>query len=280
MAPGGERCGNGAGAGVRDDDQSGAGRKRTRLSGRRGRLRGPARPVAGACAPPESRSGADFHSRARRAISRIHRGGAARAAGARRRLSRDGRLARLSEIAPAAARAAQGRGAVRRRPRQRPGRSVAAPGGDPPRRRRANGAREARTRHVFARRGRGVGNNFVHAFSGQSVRSPFGLRPPTTKGRDLEGHAAPAQRLVAGRSAGGVGTTRRSGVGMDRAGRFPDTVLRRSDHRAHGAGFRLFGLAGDGPRGAFPYTPGSRFFANLGHASGTKRGSGRSAAAS
>ena len=93
--------------------------------------------------------------------------------------------------------------------------------------------------------------------------------------RDLEGHAAPAQRLVAGRSAGGVGTTRRSGAGMDRAGRFPDTVLRRSDDRAHGAGVRLFGLAGDGPRGAFPYAAGSRFFANLGHAPGASRGGGR-----
>ena len=71
-----------------------------------------------------------------------------------------------------------------------------------------------------------------------------------------------------------------SGAGMDRAGRFPDTVLRRSDHRAHGAGVRLFGLAGDGPRGAFPYTPGSRFFANLGHAPGASRGRGGSSAAS
>ncbi len=49
-----------------------------------------------------------------RAVSRLRRAGAGAAAGACGRLSRDGGLARLSQVAPAAAGTAQGRGAERR----------------------------------------------------------------------------------------------------------------------------------------------------------------------
>ena len=81
------------------------------LHRRRRRLRRPARPPARARAPPEGRPRPDLDPGARRAVPRLHRGGAAHAPRARGRLSRDGGLARLPEVAPAAARAAEGRGA-------------------------------------------------------------------------------------------------------------------------------------------------------------------------
>ena len=71
---------------------------------RRRGLRGAARPAADARAPAEGRSRQNFDPGARRPVSRLHRGGAPAAARTRRRLSRDGGVARLSQIAPAAAR--------------------------------------------------------------------------------------------------------------------------------------------------------------------------------
>ena len=78
-------------------------------------VRRPARSPARARAPAESRSRQDFGPGAGRAISHLHRGGAQRPARACRRLSRDGGLARLSEVAAAAAAAARGRRAAARR---------------------------------------------------------------------------------------------------------------------------------------------------------------------
>ena len=82
-------------------------RPRARRAGadrRRRRLRRPARPAADARAAAEGRSREDLDPGAGRPVSRLHRGGAQAAARTRRRLSRDGGVARLSEIAPAAAR--------------------------------------------------------------------------------------------------------------------------------------------------------------------------------
>ena len=71
--------------------------------------RRPARSAARAGAAPEGRSREDLDPGAGRPVSRVHRGGAHAAARARRRLSGDGRLARLSEVAAAAAGAADAR---------------------------------------------------------------------------------------------------------------------------------------------------------------------------
>ena len=83
----------------RGDRRAGAGDRR------RG-LRRPARSSAHAGAPAEGRPRQDFDPGACRPVPRLHRGGAQNAAGACRRLSGDGGVARLPEIASAAAGAA------------------------------------------------------------------------------------------------------------------------------------------------------------------------------
>ena len=65
-------------------------------------------------APAEGRPRENLDPGAGRPVSRLHRGGAQAAARACRRLPRDGGLARLSEIAPAAARRARAGGPERR----------------------------------------------------------------------------------------------------------------------------------------------------------------------
>ena len=110
----------------------GAGARRRRRSPRRrrGRLRGPARSAPEARARPEGRSREDLDPGARRAVSRLHRGGAPAAARDRRRLSRHGRLARLSEVAAAAAGRRGGGRAERRGACRRARAPPAASGGD------------------------------------------------------------------------------------------------------------------------------------------------------
>ena len=77
--------------------------------------------------------------------------GAAAAAGDRRRLSRDGGMARLPEIAPAAARRGRGRGAERRRAGAGARRAAEPSRGDPRGRPAADGVRAARHRRLPAR---------------------------------------------------------------------------------------------------------------------------------
>ena len=75
--------------------------------------------------------------------TRLHRGGAPAAPGDRRRLPGDGGLACLSQIAPAAARAATGRRAERRGAGRRPRFPAPAPRSDAAGRRPADGARRS-----------------------------------------------------------------------------------------------------------------------------------------
>src|SRR5690606_188662 len=120
----------------------GAGRGSVRR--RPGRLRGAARPSARAGAPAEGGSALALDPGAGGAVSRLHPRGAAAAHGGGGRLSGDGRLARLPEVAPAAAGAAVGGRAVG----GRPGGAAAIPartaGRDPACQRTAHGAAAAR----------------------------------------------------------------------------------------------------------------------------------------
>ena len=101
-------------------------------AGRDGRrLRRPARSSARAGAQPEGRHRQDFGPEARRPISRIHRAGEAVQSRARGRLSRDGGVARLSQIAADAAAAAMRRTASRRRTKWRRGCAGACSGSTP-----------------------------------------------------------------------------------------------------------------------------------------------------
>ena len=122
---------------------------------RRRRLRGAARPAPDAGAEPEGRPAPDLDPEARRAVPRLRRGGEAAPDRARRRLPGDGGLARLPEVAAAAAARPRGGGAERRRPRRAPRLPAAAARGDARRRRPADGARPARPRRLRPRRGRG-----------------------------------------------------------------------------------------------------------------------------
>ncbi len=88
-----------------------------RGAGARGRCRGlrrSARPAARTRAPAEGGSRQDLHPGAGKSVPLLHRDGAGAAIGTRRRLSRDGGLARLSQIAVAAARYARSRRPERR----------------------------------------------------------------------------------------------------------------------------------------------------------------------
>src|ERR1700687_370676 len=69
---------------------------------------GAARPPAGAGAAAEGRSCEDLHSGAGRPISGVHRGGTKDSPGACRRLSGDGGMAGLSQIAAVVARTGNG----------------------------------------------------------------------------------------------------------------------------------------------------------------------------
>ena len=82
---------------------------------------GPLGPAAGAGAAPEGGPAQDLGAGAGRTISRIHRAGAAVSPRIGRRLSRHGGVARFPEVAPAAARAGQGRGTFRPGTGQRTG---------------------------------------------------------------------------------------------------------------------------------------------------------------
>src|SRR5262249_58880325 len=93
-------------------------------------VRGPARPVAHARATTESRSRQDLHSGAGGSISRLYRTRAQNAPGAGRRLSGDGSLARIFEVAPFASRA--GGGAERRGNGERACPAPPPPGTHPP----------------------------------------------------------------------------------------------------------------------------------------------------
>ena len=96
--------------------RGGAARRRRHRGGdahRRSRgLRGPARHAARHGADAEGGSAQHLDPRARRAVSRLRFRGRAAADRARGGLSGDGRLARLAEIAPAAARARAGEDAT------------------------------------------------------------------------------------------------------------------------------------------------------------------------
>ena len=90
---------------------------------------------------------------ARRAVPRLRRGGEAAQDRARRRLSGDGGLARLPEVAAAAAARSGRGGAVGRRDGGAPRFAVAAARGDARRGGAADGARPARARRLRPRRG-------------------------------------------------------------------------------------------------------------------------------
>ena len=106
-------------------------------------------------ARPEGRSAPHLDGGAGRPVPGACRAGAADPARARRRLSRDGGVARLPEVAPAAARAAGRRGAVGPGDGRRPAMAAAPPRGDAGGGRAPDGPPAARQGHLRARPARG-----------------------------------------------------------------------------------------------------------------------------
>src|SRR3546814_4231901 len=98
---------------------------------------------------------ADFHSRARRTISDLHRRDARAQAGGRGRLSGDGGVARLSEVGAAAAQGPGGR-SVPRRTGAAPATAAPATGGDARGGGASAGARSHRPRRLSARQAGGA----------------------------------------------------------------------------------------------------------------------------
>ena len=174
---------------------------------RRRRLRGAARPAAGARPHPEGRPDAHLDPGAGRAVSRLCRAGAQPEAGARRRLSGDGGVAGLSQVAPAAAAGRRRRGADRRGDGRRTGLPPApagghARGGQPAGQPQPAGARRLRPRRPGADRDHQARRVHRHA-----------LRPAHRLCRD-----APAQRRLSRRISS---ASARSGRCRTRATRSP-----------------------------------------------------------
>ena len=151
-----------------------AGRGRADRQSRR--LRGPARPAADPGARPEGRSAPHLDGGAGRPVPGARRPGAAHAARARRRLSRDGGVARLPEVAPAAARAAGRRGAVGPGDGRRAAMAAAPARGDAGGGRAPDGAAAARQGHL--RRGQPEGVVVVRRadLGREALRPAEGLR--------------------------------------------------------------------------------------------------------
>ena len=192
---------------------------------------GPLDLLLDARAPAEGRSRQDFDSGAGRPVSRLHRGGAQAAARACRRLSGDGGVAGLPQVAAAAA-------GARPRPRGRAPRTWRSrwPAGCAGSRRSANvaGAADgaAATRPRRFRRA-ATPEPIVDDQEARMVGDA--LRPA-----DRLYRAAPAARasrrcassqahgLVAGRSARGAGAADRAGRRLGAAGRIPDRLSGRA----------------------------------------------------
>ena len=137
----------------RDDGFSAARPRRDRAGRGRAdrqsrRLRRPARPAAEPGARPEGRSAPHLHGGAGRPVPGARGAGPAAAARARRRLSRDGGVARLPQVAPAAARAAGRRGAVGPGDGRRAAMAAAPPRGDAGGGRAPDGPAAARQGHL------------------------------------------------------------------------------------------------------------------------------------
>ncbi len=185
-------------AGARREFQRRARARRAGVHRRRRGLRGSARSAARTRAPPEGRPRAHFDPGARRSISRLRRGRAQTPARAGGRLSRHGRLARLSEIAAVAAFAAQGGRRRRRRSRREAGAAAASARNHPPRRRTPDAAAAARPRRVRARRAGIDRSAGVRRLYRDALRSDLGLcaPDPETRAHGRADEAAPG--VVAG----------------------------------------------------------------------------------
>ena len=207
--------------------------RRSVAGGRRRRLRGSARPAAASCAQPEGRPGAHFHPGARRAVSGVHRERAKAPAGARRRLSGHGRVARLPQVEAADPQAA-GR---RRRKRRGTGRRAAVPpeaAGSHARRRGAAGQPQpARPRRVRARHaGTGHRREAQRVF-GLALRPADRLCGAAAAQGDHQCPHRQARRLVAQGGARHPDPADRQLRGLDGArpvpGRVPDRPRRARD---------------------------------------------------
>ena len=211
---------------------------------------GPARSAADAGAPAEGRSREDLDPGARRPIPRLHRGGAAAAARACRRLSRDGGLARLSQVAPAAA----GDGDAGRHDRggdgERAGAAPQAAGSDPRRRAEIVRASAARPRRVRARRS--PSRSRISSIRNGRRRSTT-CSPPMPcqrqKTRALACAHGQARGVVARRGARGARTPGRRRQRLDPHRRISDRLYGRAVAARHGAGVELRLRARDGARG-------------------------------
>ena len=187
------------------------GRGRVRgLGGRRGRhrhragpggeprrLRGPARRAAGAGAHAEGGPGQDLRAGAGRAVPAVHRRGAQAAPGAGGRLPGDGGLARLPQVAAAAAARGGRRGpAERRGAGDAPGVPAQAAGGHAQRRGRADDAQAARTRHFRARHAGGHAHHPRAAVYRRDLRFAQGLRRAAPAHHQARARRAPAHGVV------------------------------------------------------------------------------------
>ncbi len=161
-------------------------------------------------APAEGRSRQDLDPGAGGPVPRLHRGGAQAAARARRRLSRDGGLARLSEVAAAAARHPRARRAERRGHGECAGAAAQASRSDP-RRGRAP-VRAARSSIATCSR-RGQPEPIAHIKHPQWTATLYDLlsayAQQRQKTRALACAARQAHGLVAGRGARGAGAADR-----------------------------------------------------------------------
>src|SRR5919106_5639096 len=151
-------------------------RARRGLRRRSRRLRGPDRSAVEPGARAESGSGENLDPGARRAVPRLRPARARPQARARRRLPGDGGVARLSQVAPAAAGGAGGRRAERRRACRGARLAPAPSGGDPARRRRAHDSPAPGLRALPPRLPRGHRGAPQEPLSPDPPRAARGLR--------------------------------------------------------------------------------------------------------
>ena len=174
------------------------GRRRAGLGGRCRRLRRSARSSARARPPAEGRPCQDIDPGAGGSVPQLHRGGAQAPARAGGRLPRDGRLARLFEIAAVAARYQRARGAERGGYGDRACAAAQAPGSHPRCCRAPVRARPARSRRVPPRTARADRPRQAPAMDGDALRSALGLCPAAAKDGAFACAARQAHRLVTG----------------------------------------------------------------------------------
>ena len=200
------------------------------------RLGRAARPAAQPGARAEGRSRANLDPAAGRAVPHVSGRSTRAEARDRRRLSRDGGVARLSQILPAPAQGPRGRSQPRR-DRAPPADAAAAAGRDARGRRAAARPRPARTRRVRARRSR---------------RSA-----PGSQGRVAGARIRPLRRLRSGEGEDPTGDARRpcargaDAGGSARAAR-PDDWSRCSTGPSSRASFRRRRIRSSGDRRSRP----------------------------